>query len=101
VPGAKAPVEGSVGVFDNQGRLQEGVAGVKVVLVSDQLCPVTGEQTTDVKATPTSTTGAPAGSGGGESGGGLASTGVEALALVALALGGGLVIGSRRRKTAK
>ncbi|MET8846112.1 hypothetical protein [Amycolatopsis sp. NPDC004625] len=58
---------------------------------------------------PTSTTGpaAPAGgAGGGQSGGsGLASTGVDAiglgaLALLALALGGGLVFGARRRRAA-
>ncbi|MEV6872829.1 hypothetical protein [Amycolatopsis sp. NPDC051128] len=53
---------------------------------------------------PTSTTGAPGGTGGGQSGGsGLASTGVDAvglgaLALLALALGGGLVFGARRRR---
>ncbi|MFE0027851.1 SdrD B-like domain-containing protein [Amycolatopsis sp. NPDC059021] len=48
VPGAKATVVGDVAVnFDNQGRPQQGVAGVKVVLVSDQDCPVAGEQTTD------------------------------------------------------
>jgi len=52
---------------------------------------------------PTSTTG---GTGGGQSGGsGLASTGVDAislgaLALLALALGGGLVFGARRRRAA-
>jgi hypothetical protein len=49
VPGAKAVVEGDIGVFDNQGQVADGVAGVKVVLVSDQRCPVTGEQTTDAK----------------------------------------------------
>ncbi len=172
VPGAKAIVEGNVGVFDDQGQVKEGLAGVKVVLVSDLHCPLTGETTTDAKGhflfqdvapgpdfhlyllppkgwkikydnpmwisvygppenhypyridaeqgdapapavpanpadctavTPTSTTGAAGGTGGGESGGGLASTGVEALglgtlALLALALGGGLVIGARRRR---
>lgn len=41
VPGDKGTVVGDV----KQG--QQGVAGVKVVLVSDQHCPVTGEQTTD------------------------------------------------------
>lgn len=173
VPGAKTVVEGDIGVFDNQGQVTEGVAGVKVVLVSDLHCPVTGEATTDAKGhfvfpdvapgpdyklyflppkgwkisyenpmsidvwgppsnhrvwridavqgdaplptvptnpadcvAPTSTTGAPGGTGGGQSGGsGLASTGVDALGLgaltlVALALGGGLVIGSRRRRNA-
>jgi uncharacterized repeat protein (TIGR01451 family) len=174
VPGAKATVEGAIGVFDNQGDLTKGVAGAKVVLVSDQHCPVVGERTTDDKGhfvfldvvpgpeyhlyllppkgwkvqnenpmwinvygppenhyqwritaeegdaplptvpvnpadcgpagSPTSTTGAAGGTGGGESGGsGLASTGVDALglgalALVALALGGGLVLGARRRR---
>ncbi|MEU8634680.1 hypothetical protein AB0C38_21095 [Amycolatopsis sp. NPDC048633] len=173
VPGGKATVEGAIGVFDNQGNVAKGVAGAKVVLVSDQHCPVVGERTTDAQGhfefldvvpgpeyhlyvlppkgwkvlnenpmsinvsgppenhylwrisaeegdaplpavpvnpadcgkpgTPTSTT-APAGSGGGESGGsGLASTGVDvlgigALALVALVLGGGLVISTRRRR---
>ncbi|WP_244211132.1 SdrD B-like domain-containing protein [Amycolatopsis kentuckyensis] len=43
VPGAKGTVVGDV----KQG--EQGVAGVKVVLVSDQHCPVTGEQTTDAK----------------------------------------------------
>jgi hypothetical protein len=175
VPGAKATVVGDVAVYDDHGQVKQGIAGVKVVLVSDQHCPVTGEQTTDAKGhfefhgvvpgpdyqlyflppkgwkikydnptsiyvvgpedhpaqvainaeegdaplptvpanpadcgkpgAPTSTTGAAAGSGGGESGGGLASTGVDALglgalALVALALGGGLVIGGRRRRNA-
>ncbi|MFD9959126.1 SdrD B-like domain-containing protein [Amycolatopsis sp. NPDC058986] len=48
VPGAKAAVVGDVAVnFDNQGKPQQGVAGVKVVLVSDQDCPIAGEQTTD------------------------------------------------------
>lgn len=49
VPGGKAIVEGNVGVFDSQGQVKQGVAGVKVVLVSDRQCPVTGEQTTDAK----------------------------------------------------
>ena len=49
VPGAKATVEGTIGVFDNQGNLTKGVAGAKVVLVSDQHCPVVGERTTDAK----------------------------------------------------
>ncbi|MBE8524162.1 hypothetical protein ILP97_42935 [Amycolatopsis sp. H6(2020)] len=172
VPGAKAVVEGNIGVFDNQGQVKQGLAGVKVVLVSDQHCPVVGERTTDAKGhfefldvapgpqyhlyllppkgwkikyenpmwidvwgppenhnvwridaeegdgpvptvptnpadctagAPTSTTG---GTGGGQSGGsGLASTGVDAiglgaLALLALALGGGLVFGARRRRRA-
>ncbi|MEV7039539.1 hypothetical protein [Amycolatopsis sp. NPDC051061] len=44
VPGAKATVTGDVAVRGEK----HGVAGVKVVLVSDQHCPVTGEQTTDV-----------------------------------------------------
>ncbi|MCR6485272.1 hypothetical protein M8542_20800 [Amycolatopsis sp. OK19-0408] len=173
VPGAKAVVEGNVGVFDDQGQVKDGLAGVKVVLVSDQHCPVVGERTTDAKGhfefldvapgpqfhlylqppdgwkikyenpmwvsvygppenhypyridvekgdapvpgvpatpadctatNPTSTTGAAGGTGGGQSSGsGLASTGVEAyglgaLALIALALGGGLVLGARRRR---
>ncbi|WIY03793.1 SdrD B-like domain-containing protein [Amycolatopsis mongoliensis] len=179
VPGAKVTVDGNVGVFDDHGQLQRGVAGVKVVLVSDLHCPITGETTTDDKGyfafkdvapgpayqlyfqlpdgwklkyddsnpmpiwvfgaptkpqpqvvlaeegtspaapavpaqpadcapagTPTSSNAA--GTGGGESTGGgtgLASTGVDALglgvlALVALGLGGGLVIGSRRRRNA-
>lgn len=52
------------------------------------------------------TTGAAGGTGGGQSGAsGLASTGVDALglgalALIALALGGGLVFGARRRRRA-
>jgi hypothetical protein len=170
VPGAKATVIGDVVVRGEK----QGVAGVKVVLVSDQHCPVTGEQTTDenghfefhdvvpgpayqlyflppkgwkikyenptsinvfgpadhpsqvvidaeqgdapaptvpanpadcAAGSPTSTTGAAGGTGGGETGGGLASTGVDVLgigvlALVALALGGGLVIGTRRRRKA-
>ncbi|MEU4522678.1 hypothetical protein AB0F52_28685 [Amycolatopsis sp. NPDC024027] len=173
VPGAKAVVEGNIGVFGNQGEVTQGLAGVKVVLVSDQHCPVAGERTTDAKghfefldvapgpqyhlyllppagwkikdenpmwidvwgppenhhvwridaeqgdaplpavptnpadctaATPTSTTAAAGGTGGGQSGAsGLASTGVDAiglgaLALLALALGGGLVAGARRRR---
>jgi len=49
VPGDKAIVEGAIGAFDNQGQLTKGVAGVKVVLVSDQHCPVVGERTTDEK----------------------------------------------------
>ncbi|NBH11252.1 hypothetical protein GTY80_49455 [Amycolatopsis sp. SID8362] len=49
VPGAKAIVEGNVGVYDDQGQVKQGLAGVKVVLVSDQHCPVTGERTTDAK----------------------------------------------------
>jgi hypothetical protein len=176
VPGGKAVVEGNIGVFDDQGAVKQGLAGVKVVLVSDQHCPVVGERTTDAKghfefldvapgpefhlyllppagwkikyenpmwisvwggpenrraqrvdaeegdaplptvptnpadctaAAPTSTTTAAAGgSGGGQSGAsGLASTGVDAfglgaLALLALALGGGLVFGARRRRSA-
>ncbi|WP_254897007.1 hypothetical protein [Amycolatopsis sp. Hca4] len=167
VPGAKGSVVGDVKQGD------QGVPGVEVVLVSDQHCPVTGEQTTDAKGhfefhdlvagpeyrlyllppkglkvkyenptnldvrgssesrvgidleagdaplpvvpvnpadctagAPTSTTGAPGGTGGGQgSGSGLASTGVDALglgalALLALALGGGLVFGARRRRPA-
>ncbi len=43
VPGAKGTVVGDVK------KGEQGVAGVKVVLVSDQHCPVTGEQTTDEK----------------------------------------------------
>ncbi|MEA5362017.1 hypothetical protein VA596_20955 [Amycolatopsis sp., V23-08] len=49
VPGAKATVEGTLGVFDDQGNVAKGVAGAKVVLVSDQHCPVVGERTTDAK----------------------------------------------------
>ncbi|WP_410639629.1 hypothetical protein [Amycolatopsis sp. lyj-346] len=49
VPGAKAVVEGTLGVFDNQGDVKQALAGAKVVLVSDQHCPVTGERTTDAK----------------------------------------------------
>ncbi|WP_410595998.1 hypothetical protein [Amycolatopsis sp. lyj-23] len=49
VPGAKAVVEGDIGVFDGQGQVKQGLAGVKVVLVSDQHCPVAGERTTDAK----------------------------------------------------
>jgi hypothetical protein len=49
VPGAKAVVEGNIGVFDDQGQVKEAAAGVKVVLVSDQHCPVVGERTTDTK----------------------------------------------------
>jgi hypothetical protein len=49
VPGAKAIVEGDIGVFDNQGQVTQAVAGVKVVLVSGRHCPVTGELTTDAK----------------------------------------------------
>jgi hypothetical protein len=49
VPGAKAVVEGNIGVFDDQGQVKQGLAGVKVVLVSDRHCPVAGERTTDAK----------------------------------------------------
>ncbi|SFW46576.1 hypothetical protein [Amycolatopsis australiensis] len=49
VPGAKAVVEGNVGTFDNQGQVKDGLAGVKVVLVADQHCPVVAERTTDAK----------------------------------------------------
>ncbi|MEV4148982.1 hypothetical protein AB0J40_35360 [Amycolatopsis sp. NPDC049691] len=166
VPGAKGNVVGDVTHGTGQ-----GLAEVKIVLVSDRHCPVTGEATTDAKGhfefhdvvpgpayrlyllppkgwkvkyenptsidvwggqdsrvgidvvegdaplptvptnpadctatTPTSTTAAAGGSGGGQSGGsGLASTGVDALglgalALIALALGGGRVLGARRRR---
>ncbi|WP_460438035.1 hypothetical protein [Amycolatopsis stemonae] len=44
VPGAKGSVSGDVTHGKN-----EGLAGVKVVLVSDLHCPVTGEATTDAK----------------------------------------------------
>ncbi|HET6709872.1 prealbumin-like fold domain-containing protein [Amycolatopsis sp.] len=173
VPGAKAIVEGTLGVFDDQGEVKQALDGVKVVLVSDQHCPVTGERTTDAKGhfkfedvapgpryrlyfllpkgwktkyenpleidvfgppenhrpwriaaeegdaplpavpvnpadctagAPTTTTGPGGGTGGGQGGAsGLASTGVDArglgaLALIALALGGGLVFGARRRR---
>ncbi|MEV4057730.1 hypothetical protein AB0J55_41545 [Amycolatopsis sp. NPDC049688] len=171
VPGAKAVVEGNVGVFDDQGQVKQGLAGVKVVLVSDRHCPVAGERTTDAKGhfefldvapgpqyhlyllppagwkikyenpmwidvwgppenhrvwridaeqgdaplpavpanpadctTATPPPGPAGGTGGGQSGGsGLASTGVDAtalgaLALIAFALGGGLVFGARRRR---
>jgi hypothetical protein len=47
VPGGRATVAGDVAVFDDQGHVQQGVAGARVVLVSDQACPVTGERTTD------------------------------------------------------
>nr|AXL05380.1 hypothetical protein SAMN04489730_0591 [uncultured bacterium] len=175
VPGAKAVVEGTLGVFDDQGEVKQALAGAKVVLVSDQRCPVTGERTTDAKGhfkfedvapgpryrlyfllpkgwktkyenpmeidvfgppenhypwriaveegdaplpavpvnpadctagAPTTTTGPGGGTGGGQGGAsGLASTGVDALglgalALLALALGGGLVFGARRRRSA-
>ncbi|MGW4057202.1 hypothetical protein ACWEGE_02925 [Amycolatopsis sp. NPDC004747] len=49
VPGGKAVVEGNIGTFDNQGQVAQGLAGVKVVLVSDQHCPVVGERITDAK----------------------------------------------------
>ncbi|HEY3464005.1 MAG TPA: SpaA isopeptide-forming pilin-related protein [Amycolatopsis sp.] len=45
VPGAKATIIGRV-VHGEQ-----GLAGVKAVLVSDQKCPVVGEQTTDASGT--------------------------------------------------
>ncbi|MFC5686506.1 hypothetical protein [Amycolatopsis mediterranei] len=177
VPGAKATLVGDVAVYDDRGQVKQGIAGTKVVLVSDRHCPVVAEQTTDEKghfefhdvvpgpeyrvfflppagwkikdgnpweifvrgpadrpvtlrvgaeqgdaplpevpgnpadctagapATPsTGAAGANGGTGGGQSGGsGLASTGVDAiglgaLALLALALGGGLVFGARRRR---
>ncbi|MEV5714308.1 hypothetical protein AB0L41_10435 [Amycolatopsis mediterranei] len=175
VPGVKATLAGDVAVYDDRGEVKQGVAGAKVVLVSDRHCPVVAEQTTDAKGhfefhdvvpgpeyrvfflppagwkikdenpwsifvrgpadrpvklqveaeqgdaplpevpvnpadctagapTTTPSTGATAGTGGGQSGGsGLASTGVDAiglgaLALLALALGGGLVFGARRRR---
>jgi len=175
VPGVKATVVGDVGYY-KRGEARQGLAGVKVVLVSDRHCPVTAEQTTDAEGrfefhdvvpgpkyqlyallpkgwqsrflnpvpiyvrgpadspvevriyaepgdaplptvptnpadctagaptTTTTPTGAAGGTGGGQSGGGgLASTGVDAfslgaLALAALALGGGLVFGARRRR---
>ncbi|MEV7091719.1 SdrD B-like domain-containing protein [Amycolatopsis sp. NPDC051045] len=175
VPGGVGALVGDVEVISDQGQVEHGVAGVKVVLTAEQACPVVGEQTTDEKGhfefrklvpglkynlyllppqgwkikydnptsadvwapeeppaqlgiraekgdaplpvvptnpadcaagTPTSTTGAAGGTGGGQSGGsGLASTGVDALglgalALIALALGGGLVFGARRRRAA-
>jgi hypothetical protein len=49
VPGVKATLVGDVAVYDDRGEVKQGIAGVKVVLVSDQHCPVTGEQTTDAK----------------------------------------------------
>ncbi|MEV6645246.1 hypothetical protein [Amycolatopsis sp. NPDC051371] len=49
VPGGKAVVEGTIGVFGDQGEVTKAIAGAKVVLVSDQHCPVTGERTTDAK----------------------------------------------------
>jgi hypothetical protein len=174
VSGAKAAVFGDVVHNPGQGKPRQGLAGVKVVLVSDGVCPVVGEQTTDAKghfefhnvvpgpeyqlyllppqgwrikhgnptsilvmgpadkpaqveieaepgeaplptvptqvpncgatATPAPPPGTP-GSAGGQSGNttGLASTGADVLglgafALVALALGAGLVFGSRRRR---
>lgn len=47
VPGSKATVVGDVGVYGDRGGIMQGIAGVEVVLVSDQHCPVAGEQTTD------------------------------------------------------
>lgn len=52
VPGAKAAVVGDVAYFPEgygPGKPKQGIAGVKVVLVSDQACPVVGEQITDEK----------------------------------------------------
>ncbi|RSD17939.1 hypothetical protein EIY87_18990 [Amycolatopsis eburnea] len=49
VPGAKAAVVGDVGVYGDRGELKQVIAGVKVVLVSGEHCPVAGEQTTDAK----------------------------------------------------
>ncbi|WP_410668494.1 hypothetical protein [Amycolatopsis sp. cmx-4-68] len=47
VPGAKAVVEGTIGVLDDQGGVKQGLAGTEVVLVSDQHCPVAGRLTSD------------------------------------------------------
>ncbi|GAA4540159.1 SdrD B-like domain-containing protein [Amycolatopsis samaneae] len=47
VPGAKGAVIGEVSVHDATGHPQQGVGGVKVVLVAEQDCPIVGEQTTD------------------------------------------------------
>lgn len=47
VPGAKAVVEGTIGVVDDRGEVTRGLAGTEVVLVSDRHCPVTGRRTSD------------------------------------------------------
>ncbi|SEB34960.1 hypothetical protein SAMN04489727_1100 [Amycolatopsis tolypomycina] len=47
VPGGKATIVGDVAVYGEQGGVKQGVAGTKVVLVSDGHCPVTAERTTD------------------------------------------------------
>ena len=49
VPGVKATLVGDVAVYDDRGEVKQGIAGAKVVLVSDRHCPVVGEQTTDEK----------------------------------------------------
>ncbi|WP_410656613.1 hypothetical protein [Amycolatopsis sp. lyj-112] len=49
VPGARASVVGDVVHDPGQGKPRQGLAGVKVVLVSDEKCPVAGEQVTDAK----------------------------------------------------
>jgi len=49
VPGGVATVIGDVVHNAGPGKPREGLAGVKVVLVSDGGCPVTGETTTDEK----------------------------------------------------
>ncbi len=49
VPGVKATLVGDVAVYDDRGEVKQGIAGAKVVLVSDRHCPVVGEQTTDGK----------------------------------------------------
>ena len=47
VPGAFGTVVGDVVYHPGQGKPQQAVAGVKVVLVDERHCPVVGEQTTD------------------------------------------------------
>ncbi|SEB30372.1 hypothetical protein SAMN04489727_0320 [Amycolatopsis tolypomycina] len=47
MPGGKATIVGDVAVYGEQGGVKQGVAGTKVVLVSDGHCPVTAERTTD------------------------------------------------------
>ncbi len=47
VSGGKATVRGFVFHEPGEGKPLKGLAGVKVVLVSERACPVVGEQTTD------------------------------------------------------
>jgi len=49
VPGAVGALVGDVVYNPGQGKPQQPIADVKVVLVADQDCPVVGEQTTDAK----------------------------------------------------